>query len=152
MARAPFQILVYLYRRTGDDEYEYALLKRSDAGWWQGIAGGGEGVETALEAARREVKEETGIASDSHFLTLDTVVWVRVTQFRDSHLWGEGVYVIPQYCFGLLAQNEKIMLSREHTEYRWLNYSEADLLIKYEEDKTALWELNKRLKRKGPRG
>jgi len=75
-----------------------------------------------------------------------------VTQFKDSHLWGEGVYVIPQYCFGLLAQNEKIRLSREHTEYRWLNYSEADLLIKYEEDKTALWELNKRLKRKGPRG
>src|SRR5262245_50565887 len=104
MARAPFQILVYLYRRISHDEYEYALLKRADEGWWQGIAGGGEGAETPLEAARREVKEETGIATDSHFLRLDTVIWVRVTEFRDSHLWGEGVYVIPQHCFGVLAR------------------------------------------------
>jgi len=149
MARAPFQILVYLCRRISDDEYEYALLKRSDGGWWQGIAGGGEGAETPLEAARREVKEEAGIASDSDFLALDTVVWVRAPEFRDSHLWGEGVYVIPQHCFGLLVRNEEIMLSEEHSEYRWLNYGEADMLIRYEGNKTALWELHQRLSRSG---
>jgi dATP pyrophosphohydrolase len=68
MARAPFQILVFLYLEVGGSEYEYALLKRSDAGWWQGIAGGAEDNETPLEAARRETNEEAGIAGDSKFL------------------------------------------------------------------------------------
>lgn len=40
MARVPFQVLVYLYRRTA--EAEFALFRRADGGWWQGIAGGGE--------------------------------------------------------------------------------------------------------------
>ncbi len=151
MARAPFQILVYPYRQISNGEYRYVLLKRSDVGWWQGIAGGGEDGEIPLDAARREVREEAGIASESHFLTLDTIVWVRVTEFRDSYLWGEDVYVIPQYCFGVLVSDEKITLSGEHSDYRWLNYDEADKLTRYDENKTALWELNQRLKGKGPR-
>lgn len=30
MARAPFQVLVYPYRRIDDDTWEYALLKRAE--------------------------------------------------------------------------------------------------------------------------
>jgi len=33
MARAPFQVLVYPYRPFHDNDFEYALLKRSDAGY-----------------------------------------------------------------------------------------------------------------------
>ena len=40
MARAPFQILVFPYRRRGD-KFEFALFRRADDGYWQGIAGGG---------------------------------------------------------------------------------------------------------------
>ncbi|MDX9955097.1 MAG: NUDIX domain-containing protein, partial [Anaerolineae bacterium] len=61
MARAPFQVLVYPYRRKLDGQIEIALLKRADAGYWQGIAGGGEDPESPLEAARRETYEESGI-------------------------------------------------------------------------------------------
>ncbi len=152
MARAPFQVLVYPYRQVGDNEFEYALLKRSDAGWWQAIAGGGEDDETPLEAARRETREEAGISSRAHFLQLDTVEPMRVTEFRDSHLWGEHVYVIPQYCFGVLVPDGRITLSREHTDYKWLKYDEAYNLLKYDGNRTALWELNQRLRGKGPRG
>jgi dATP pyrophosphohydrolase len=152
MTRAPFQVLVYPYRRVGDGEFEYALLKRADAGWWQAIAGGGEDDETPLEAARRETWEETGIASHALFLELDTVEPVRVTEFRDSHLWGEDVYVIPQYCFGVLAQDDRITLSQEHIAYKWLPYEEAYHQLKYDGDRTALWELNQRLRGRGPRG
>ena len=42
MARAPFQILVYPYRKFENGQIEYALMKRSDEGYWQAIAGGGE--------------------------------------------------------------------------------------------------------------
>ena len=152
MPRAPFNVAVYPYRPVGDGEFEYALLKRSDAGFWQGVSGGGEGGETPLETAKRETFEETGIPPDSPFLQLDTVEPIPVTEFRDSHLWGEDVYVIPQYCFGVLTGDRSLVLSREHTEYRWLRYEQAHHWLKYDGNKTALWELNQRLRGRGPRG
>jgi dATP pyrophosphohydrolase len=152
MTRAPFQVLVYPYRRKLDGQLEFALLKRADAGYWQGIAGGGEDTETPLEAARRETFEESGIPASSEFMPLDTIDSVPVTEFRDSTLWGEDVYVIPQYCFGVHAQDVEIVLSREHTEAGWFSYAEALALIQYDGNRTALWELNQRLKGQGPRG
>jgi dATP pyrophosphohydrolase len=152
MARAPFQVLIYPYHRINIDEFEYALFKRADAGYWQAIAGGGEDDETLLEAAQREAYEEAGIPSHLDFLQLDTVEPVPVTEFSDSYLWGNDIYVIPQYCFGVLVQESRMVLSAEHTEYRWLPYEEAYHLIKYDGNKTALWELDKRLRGRGPRG
>ena len=152
MARVPFNVLVFPYRKADKVEFEYALLKRSDAGFWQGISGGGENDETPLEAAKRETYEEAGIPSDSSFVQLDTVEQVPVTEFKDSYLWGEDVYVIPQYCFGVLVEDSGLVLSREHTEYRWLKHEEARRMLKYDGNKTALWELDKRLRGQGPRG
>ena len=68
MARAPFQVLVYPYRKASNRQFEYALLRRSDQGLWQGIAGGGEGEEKPLEAAKRETYEESGIPPTSEFI------------------------------------------------------------------------------------
>ncbi len=152
MARAPFQVLVYPYRKTKSGQIEYALLRRTDEGYWQAIAGGGEEQETPLEAAKRETYEESGIPPTSDFIQLDTIESVPVTEFRDSYLWGDDIYVIPQYCFGVTAQNMQIVISREHIDYKWLTYEEAHNLIKYDGNKTALWELDKRLKGRGPRG
>ena len=97
MARAPFQVLIYPYRRTTDGRIEYALLKRVDDGFWQAITGGGEDQETPLEAARRETQEESGILPTSYFIQLDTIESVPVTEFRNSSIWGDDIYVIPQY-------------------------------------------------------
>lgn len=152
MARAPFQVLVYPYHRVRAGGCEYALLKRADARYWQAVAGGGEDNESPLEAARREAYEEAGIPANSDFLQLDTVESVPVTEFRDSHLWGDTVYVIPQYCFGVSVKDNRLVLSHEHTEYRWLTYEEAYALVKYDGNKIALWELDKRLSGQGPRG
>jgi dATP pyrophosphohydrolase len=152
MTRAPFQVLVYPYRKSRDGQLEYALLKRADEGWWQGVAGGGEDQERPLEAARRETYEETGIPPTSEFTPLDSVESIPVSGFRDSYLWGEDVYVIPQYAFGVASQDTQITISPEHTEYRWFSYEEARRLVRYDGCKTALWELDQRLKGKGPRG
>ncbi len=151
MARAPFQVLVYPYRKVGNGEFEYALLKRSDAGYWQGVAGGGEDNETPLAAAKRETREESGLPEHLAFLQLDTVCPNPVTEFRDSYLWGDDVYVIPQYFFGVQADQQTIVLSHEHTAYRWLNYAEALSLMQYDGNKIALWELDRKLRGLGPR-
>ncbi|MCB0206495.1 MAG: hypothetical protein KDH89_16870 [Anaerolineae bacterium] len=96
--------------------------------------------------------EESGIPPTSEFIQLDTVEPIRVTEFGYSHLWDDNLYVIPQYCFGVLAENHQIAISHEHTEYRWLSYEEASQLLKFDGNRTALWELDARLKGIGPRG
>ncbi len=151
MARAPFQVLVYPYRQVNGGEFEYALFKRRDAGFWQGVAGGGEDNESILQAARRETGEETGIRENLFFFKLDTIEPIPVTEFKDSYLWGDSVYVIPQYCFGVLVIGGEIALSQEHTDYKWLQYEEARSLLKYDGNKTALWELDRKLRGLGPR-
>jgi dATP pyrophosphohydrolase len=150
MARAPFQVLVFPYRRMGD-KFEFALLQRADDGYWQGIAGGGEDRETPLQAAIREVQEESGISPVATFVRLDTVSSVPATCFRDSHLWGEKVYVIPEYTFGVDAEGREIRLSAEHSAFGWFRFQEAEQKLRYDGNRTALWELHRRLLGLGPR-
>jgi dATP pyrophosphohydrolase len=150
MTRATFNAAVFPYRKTKEGVIEYALLKRADAGFWQGVTGGGENNETPLETARRETFEETGISADSDFIRLDTTVSVPVTYFAVSH-WPKNIYVIPMYMFGVSADNQEITLSHEHTEHRWMKYEQAYEMIKFDANKTALWELDRKLRGLGPR-
>ena len=146
MPRAPFQILVFPFRPTPDGDWEYAIFRRSDLGWWQGIAGGGEDNETPLEAARRECAEEAGIPPASRFIALDTTASIKATWFRDSHHWGDR-YVIPEHAFGVECQpGFEPALSDEHAECRWLPYEDAEPLLRFDSNRTALWELNLRLR------
>ena len=150
MGRAPFQVLVLPWRRTGE-ALEYAVLRRTDTGYWQPAAGGGEDGETPEQAAQREAFEELGTPPDAPLLRLDTTESIRVTEFRASPRWGEQVYVIPQYCFGLEFSGE-VRISHEHVEIRWLPFNEAERLLRFDGNRTALWELDRRLRGRGPRG
>ncbi len=146
MARAPFQVLVVPFRRR-DRNLEYAIFRRTDAGYWQGIAGGGEDEETPLDAARREAEEEAGISAESDFVALDAVSKKPVEQVVGTLLWGQDVLVIPEYCFGVEVASKQLVLSREHTEYRWVPYETARYMLHWDSNKTALSELNNRLLR-----
>lgn len=64
-----------------------------------------------------------------------------------SSLWGENVYVVNEYCYGVEIIDKYLKLSNEHTEYKWLNYNDVISILKWDSNKTALWELNKRLVR-----
>lgn len=150
MARAPFQILIFLYRCI-NDKFEFALFKRADGDCWQGIAGGGENLETPQQAAVRETQEESGVSPVATYVRLDTVSSVPVTCFRDSHLWGEKIYVIPEYSFGVDADEQEVRLSPEHSTFAWFSFEEAEQKLKYDSNRTALWELNQRLLGLGPR-
>jgi dATP pyrophosphohydrolase len=151
MPRAPFNVVVYPYIKVGGNEFEYALLKRSDNGAWLGVAGGGEDTETLLEAARRESYEEAGIRADSAFIKLDTIWPLPVTLFSPSHPWGKNMYIIPQYTFGVQVKDRRIVLSDEHTEYGWFKYKDAYDLLLYDIAKTVLWELDRKVRGLGPR-
>lgn len=81
MARAPFQVLAIPFRRAANGLFEYALFKRTDCQYWQGIAGGGEDDETPLAAARREAYEEAGISGRNIFYKLNTQAVISVESF-----------------------------------------------------------------------
>ena len=142
--RAPFQVLVIPYRwmRTTP---EFAVFRRSDAGWWQFVAGGGEDGETPFQAARRETSEEIGIANGS-FMPLDSMATVPKNCFKPAKSWGNGIYVIPEHCFAVDVSDSDLRLSREHTDVRWATYDDAASLLKWDSNRNALWELNERLR------
>jgi dATP pyrophosphohydrolase len=151
VARAPFQVLVFPYRALPDGDFEFAVFRRSDDGRWQAIAGGGEDDETPLQAAQREAWEEAGIPAEVLFLPLDSVASVPVTFFPESVRWGEQVYVVPEYAFGVEATQARLVIADEHSEFRWLTFSQAKRLLTYGSNRVALWELNQKIRGLGPR-
>jgi dATP pyrophosphohydrolase len=151
MPRAPFNVMVYPYIKVGENEFEYALLKRSDNGAWLGVSGGGEDKETILEAVKRETYEEAGISPESAFIQLDTIEPLPVTLFNPDHPWDKNIFIIPQYTFGVRVEGRRIILSDEHTEYGWFKYKDAYDLLLYDGAKTALWELDRKVRGLGPR-
>lgn len=145
--RAPFQVLVIPYRQE-QTEVWFVLLKRRDTKYWQFVAGGGEQGESPRDAAIRELQEELGITNFTSLILLDAIVTVPKNCFPAAVTWEDKVYVIPEHCFAVDIGENQVVLSREHTEYHWFHYEQAIQLLKWDSNRTALWELNERLKRK----
>ena len=145
MSRAPFQVLVLPFRLSRGKKIEYAVFKRRDGEYWQFIAGGGEDIETPIEAARRESLEEAGVSPDSRYIILDSRCTIPVEGVTGEFTWGNDVFVIPEHTFGVEVDHSALNLSKEHTEYRWVAYQEAVAMLNWDSNKNALWELNTRL-------
>jgi dihydroneopterin triphosphate diphosphatase len=145
MPRAAFQVLVIPFRVDTNGEPRYLLLKRSDKNIWQWIAGGGEDDEEPEQAARREAFEEAGIPKDACLTRLDSITSVPAIHFADRHLWGNDVYVIPEFSFGVEVQSKEVCLSGEHSAYEWSDYETARNRLEWDSNRTALWELHSRL-------
>jgi len=145
--RAPFQVLVLPYRRDGKD-LRYAILRRrpNTGGYWQFVAGGGHLGETAVQAARREAFEEAGISRRARFIRLDSSATIPVDRLYGFR-WGPDVLVIPEICFGVDVSDGEIRQSREHSDVRWVSYRSAMRQLHWDSNRTALWELDLRLRR-----
>ena len=146
MARARYQILVIPYY-IQDGNVQFCLFRRSDMGIWQFIAGGGEEKDISIiESAKREAFEEAGISGACNFFKLDTCCSIPANCFQNAEaIWGKEYFVIPEYAFAVRVESTLLQLSREHTEYKWLTYAEAQTVLQYDSNKTALWELNRRI-------
>ena len=145
--RAAFQVLVLPYH-AGRRGLRYAILRRTAnaGGYWQFIAGGGHVGESRVQAARREAVEEVGVSPRATLVRLDARAMLPVEHVHGFH-WGPEVLVIPEFCFGVEIVDAEIRLSREHTEFRWVPYQSAMRHLHWDSNRTALWELNLRLRR-----
>ena len=137
--RAPIQVLVYLARRAASGDWEYLLLQRVPCrgGFWQGITGGVEDNEDTVEAARREVTEETGLVP----LELHRIDYSYSFSIEDSarHLYAADVEKLTEYVFvARVVGQQEVEVSSEHDQYRWCRFDEALGLLSWSENKEAL--------------
>ena len=108
----------YVFNRKSK-EIRFLLLKRAKTKiyehLWQGVAGKIEAGEAAWEAAIRELKEETG------FEPVRMFVADHVSKFYEAH--GDWVNMVP--VFGIEVEDEEVILSDEHCEFKWVDFNTA---------------------------
>ena len=108
----------YVFNRKSK-EIRFLLLKRAKTKiyehLWQGVAGKIEAGETSWEAAIRELKEETG------FEPVRMFVADHVSKFYEAH--GDWVNMVP--VFGIEVDDEEVILSDEHCEFKWVDFNTA---------------------------
>jgi len=144
--RLPIQIEATLYKRT-DGEIQYLILKtiQERGGFWQPITGGLEEGETKKEALKREIKEETGIKNiikiieDVHYYEFQDLPFM---EYLKKH--GQACKHLKEYAFGVEVSLEEgvVLDGKEHSEYRWCGFEEAQKLLKWKGNKEALEKLN----------
>jgi dATP pyrophosphohydrolase len=102
----------------------FLLLKRAKTKMyehiWQGVAGKIEKGEKSWEAAKRELQEETGLKPDKMFIV------DHVSKFYEQ--MDDRINLVP--VFGIEVNTQEVVLSDEHSEYKWVKIDEAlDLLV-----------------------
>ncbi len=100
------------------------ILKRSEEvgsfpGHWAGVSGYIEGEEEAVERARIEIKEETGI-EDAELLNSGEAVLARGRE-------GEIIWAVHPFVFRI--DRREITLDWEHVAYRWIRPMELEGLL-----------------------
>ena len=145
--RLPYQTLTILYKKS-NNKILYAIFYRNSHPIWQFISGGGENNENPIKTVIREIKEETSLTIErKRVKQLDSRTTIPVLNITGNYTWGPKVYVIPEYTFAVeILSDDNIRLSSEHKEYKWVEYDEAMNKLKYDSNKTALWELNEKIK------
>lgn len=133
------QIEVFLFKKSSNGAIFFLLLKRvpEKGSFWQPITGNVGAGESFEEAARREVEEETGISKGK---LIDT--GYSFDYFDEGSWWYEKA-------FGMKArEGAPIILSREHTEFKWVTKDEAlNEYLKWPGNKEGLKSLYKLLKK-----
>lgn len=144
--RLPKQVLVIPFK-IEDNEIKYCVFRRKDLGLWQFVAGGQEDYdESTVDAAKREFLEETGINAKNIY-ELEGYTKIPVVNVVKDFLWGNDVYFSEEFAFAVKIDKEEIKLSNEHQEYKLHSYEDVKKLLKYDSNKSALWELDTKIKR-----
>lgn len=129
------QVEVHVFRRRGK-RLETLLIRRSPerslAGVWQPVTGGIERGESAMQAAVREVREETG---------LRPIRWWALEQpatFYD--VAADHVRVVPVFA-AEVAWTDPVHLSHEHDRYAFMPLERARRTVLWATQRQAMTAL-----------
>lgn len=115
-----FSIAAFILKIV-DGESKYLIIKRSSKvfyGCWQMVSGKLELGENAVEAAIREIKEETGL-TPSRFYSANIL-----EQFYDTDY--NVINLVPVFVAFVEDGCEVVLNSFEHSEYKWVSAAEAE--------------------------
>lgn len=122
--KTPISALILIH--TAD--LQVLIMERADKpGYWQSVTGSIEGDETPIQAAVREVHEETGLDA----LQYDMQDWQISNVYEIyphwRHRYAPGVTENREHLFGLtLPSPLPIKLAPdEHVRYEWVDWREA---------------------------
>ena len=138
--KQPRSIQVVVFAESAEKRL-YLLLRRvpSHGGFWQSVTGSLEDGETHLQAAVREVCEETGFSVQEHEL-IDLGL---TNRFEIAEQWrpkyAPGVTHNEEVCFALPVHQASVDLDRlEHDEYVWVDYDAAAGMLYWESNRRTL--------------
>ncbi len=106
------------------------LLLHYPLGHWGFPKGHIEKGETEIQAAKREMKEETGISIEILFGFKYEISYFYKKEGKLSHK-------VVVFFIGVTEQ-EEVKLSFEHDGFEWLNYEDAIKRLTFENEKKAL--------------
>lgn len=122
-------IVVY-HKDNGSIEY---LILQYGAGHWDFAKGKLEEGETKMQAAIRELEEETGLtAIDIKPGFEESLVY----KFKDFQ--GHMIEKTVHFFVGEVLTKGQITLSREHKDYTWLPFDQAVRKLTYQNAKDVL--------------
>ncbi len=122
------------------NEIKYLILKRSEdqiyPGIWQMVTGTIAEGEKAHETALREIAEETSLKAKK--------MWVVPFVNSFYSYQKDSVCMVPVFCVEV-DRNDKVILSGEHSEFKWVDVSEAKKLFAWEGQRRSLEIINQYL-------
>ena len=122
MFKRPESVLVVVHT---DDGQVLQLLRKEPEGFWQSVTGSLKEGETPLKAARRELREETGLDGDAGLIDGGFINRYPIhPSWR--HKYAPHVQENTEYVFHLSVPRDcDISLSDEHVDSRWLPREQA---------------------------
>jgi len=136
-------VQIVVFRRTTEDGILILGLHKiaQDGGYyWQSPRGGIDKNESPADAAVRETREETGIEKPLGFFDLEhSHRFDYVT--TDPETGKQLVTTVTEYSFAVETDREDIVLSDEHTSYRWMTPEESMEVFDFEGTRQAVRRL-----------
>ena len=118
--------------------HEFLQLLRSRdrymGGTWQVVRGGIEPGETAVDAALRELREETALAP-KEFYRLGNVESFHT--IVDDTLWHSAAFC------AIVGREQEVCLNPEHDDYRWMPCERIDAQTMWASERSVLRDLQR---------
>lgn len=138
-------VAIYVYRRL-EGRTEFLQLRRVGEGdpyaqTWQTVYGTVEAGETAVQAAIRELDEETSLTP----LAMWQVEYLEQFYFLEK----DYVYVMPVFAVEAAAEATPV-LDREHDAFRWIPERQIDVAFIWKSQREAVAAVLEMLRKPPP--